>query len=84
MARLSVYIAIMQTRKQLTEKQYQTLDFVNAFVMDHGYSPTVNDVCVFFGIQNRAAQDRLDALHKNGYITKEPGKQRTMRVVKDA
>ena len=66
----------------ITNRQSETLGFISEYTKLHSYPPTVRDVAERFHITARAAQDRLVALKKKGYIKSEGRKGRTITVLK--
>jgi REP element-mobilizing transposase RayT len=69
--------------KQLTEKQRTVLDFVGRYARQHGFPPTLREIGQALGLPNiSAVRGHLEALEKKGYITKDPDKARSIRVVR--
>lgn len=69
--------------KGLTKRQMQVLEFIDGFVGDHGYPPTVREVAARFGFRSpRAAHDHMKALQRKGYLKAEPGKPRALEVLR--
>lgn len=56
----------------LTEKQQNVLNFIEDFIEDNGYSPTVKEIMIQFNFASPTAVTmHLGALEKKGYITKQ-------------
>jgi repressor LexA len=68
-------------RPQLTHRQKEVLEFIKEFASEHGYSPTMREICGRFGFQPRAATNHVDALVRKGYLTKQPMTSRSLEVV---
>jgi repressor LexA len=57
--------------KELNEKEQQVLNFVQEYLQDNGYPPSVRDICKKFGFASpRSGQKYLEALEAAGYIEK--------------
>lgn len=69
--------------QQLTERQNQTLHFIQSFTDRCGYPPTVREIGRHFGIRSSSVFDHLEALKHKGYLEKEEAKPRTLRVRDD-
>lgn len=67
--------------KKLTDKQQQVLDFIQAYVRDHGYPPSVRDICEGIGVRSTSTvHGYLTRLERGGYITRESTKTRSIVV----
>ncbi|MBI5524473.1 MAG: repressor LexA [Desulfarculus sp.] len=68
--------------KGLTERQAQVLEFINSFLHQQGYPPTVREVAARFGFRSpRAAHDHMKALQRKGYLRSAPGLPRALNVI---
>jgi len=66
----------------LTVKQQQILDFIEARNRDLGYPPTVREIARHFQFKSpKAASDHLGALERKGWISKEAGMARGLRLL---
>jgi len=54
----------------LTTRQRQILHFIQGFLAEQGYPPTVREIAAHFGIDYRAAIDHLRALERKGSLTR--------------
>ena len=64
-------------RKELTPRQKGILKAVEAFVLEHGYAPTVRQVGRILHIASPSAVFKhLGSLEKKGYLTREGGELR--------
>ncbi len=70
--------------KELTEKQKKVLKFIEEYIEQHGFSPSIREIARRFRITPRGAQMHLKALEKKGYIKRGSGKARAMSLSKHA
>lgn len=67
--------------KPLTDTEKRMLDFITDRIRNDGYSPTVRDIKTALGIKSTATvHSYLGKLEDKGYIQKENGKSRTLRL----
>lgn len=67
----------------LTDRQREVLDAILVFTENHHYAPTVRELCGILGFSSTCTmQVHLNALQRKGYITRERGQARTLRVVR--
>ena len=67
---------------ELSNKDYQILDFIQEQLETRGYPPTVREICTAVGLTSTATvHARLKKLEKHGKIIKESAKNRSLRVV---
>lgn len=67
--------------KPLTDTEKRMLDFITDRIRNDGYSPTVRDIKAALGIKSTATvHSYLGKLEDKGYIQKENGKSRTLRL----
>jgi len=59
--------------RELTKKQARILEFVQKFLKDRGYPPTIREIGSNFRIGPRAAKEHLDAIEKKGFISRKKG-----------
>lgn len=57
---------------ELTERQKETLDFINNYINNYGYSPSLNDVAKGIYASKPVAKKHLDALEIKGFIKHTP------------
>jgi len=70
------------TVKPLTARQQKVFDFVSQFLHQEGFPPTLREIGDAVGLSNiNAVRGHLLALEKKGYLTKEPDKARSIRIV---
>lgn len=63
--------------EQLTKRQQQVLDYLSAYLADHGYPPTLRELSNHLGVSGTvSAIHHLDALERKGYLRREQGSSR--------
>jgi len=67
--------------REITAKQADVLDFIEKYIGDNSYSPTVRDIAGYFCVTPKAVHDYIVALTKKGFV-KNSGKARTLVVLK--
>ncbi len=68
--------------QKLTERQRAILEFIEEVIDGEGYPPTVREICKRFRISSpRGVSDHLGALERKGFIEREAGKARGIRLV---
>ena len=66
----------MQDIKPLTGKQKDTLDFINLFVRENGYSPSLQEIADHIGKNLSTAQYFVKELGEKGYLVKNANRAR--------
>ena len=70
--------------EKLTNQQEKMLDKIKQYIVKHGYSPTVRELCQEMNLSSTATvQVHLNNLEKKGYIKKEESKNRTIEILVD-
>src|SRR5437762_11281070 len=64
----------------LTERQQAILDFINQYVEENGFPPSVREIGRHFGIYPATVQDHISALERKGYLQKKRFQSRTLSV----
>lgn len=69
----------------LTPHQRTTLNYIREFQRKRGYSPSLSDLAVAFGVKSKNAVAKVvNALTKNGYLQKDPkGRIKILEVAND-
>jgi len=68
--------------KELTERQIKVLRYIEKAVATSGYPPTIREIGNAFGIKStNGVNDHLRALMRKGYLAKQAGKSRTLRLL---
>jgi repressor LexA len=63
--------------EDLSDKQGKILQFLMDFNAEHGFPPTIRELCAHFGFKSlNTAHFHLRSLEKKGYIQVHPGKGR--------
>jgi DNA-binding MarR family transcriptional regulator len=70
----------MEMQKSFTAKQGQYLAFIYYYSKIHGAPPAEADLQRFFRVTPPAVHQMVTTLHANGFIDREPGKARTIRL----
>jgi repressor LexA len=66
---------------ELTARQQQVLEFIQAALRHGNPAPTLREIAAHFGFgSTRAAADHLEALKRKGVLESEPGKARSWRI----
>lgn len=72
-------------RAPLTDRQAQVLAWISRYIDDHGYSPTIREMCVALGIRSpNGVVCHLEPLRRKGYIDWLDARPRTIRTTADA
>src|ERR1041385_2993693 len=66
--------------RMLTERQQSILDFINEYVEENGFPPSVREIGGLFGIYPATVQDPISALERKGYLQKKRFQSRTLSV----
>jgi repressor LexA len=64
----------------LTERQQAILDFINQYVEDNGFPPSVREIGRHFGIYPATVQDHITALERKGHLQKRKFQSRSLSV----
>lgn len=68
--------------KPLTDRQKEALDFINAFIRENGYSPSLKELASFLETENLStAQYYIQELEKKGYLQRDPHKNRGITTI---
>jgi repressor LexA len=69
-------------KNQLTDRQEEILQFIQHFVDENDFVPTIRDIASHFGMASPyGVQRHLDALEKKGYLTKQRNLSRSISLV---
>ena len=67
---------------ELTKRQRQVLDYIQSVQQTAGATPTLREIAAHFGFaSSRASADHLVALKRKGFISSEPNKARSLRII---
>ena len=64
----------------LTDKQQAILDFINGYIEDNGFPPSVREIGKHFEIYPATVQDHISALERKGYLQKKRFQSRTLSI----
>ncbi len=68
----------------LTKRQKEILDHLDAFIEEHGYAPSFEEIAEAFGYTSLATvHEHLSNLERKGYIRKSYNESRSIEVVKE-
>ena len=68
--------------KDLTEKQLAILQYIELYIKQQGYPPTIREIGEKFQITAKGAYDHLKAIEKKGYIKSEKNRSRAIELLK--
>jgi repressor LexA len=64
----------------LTERQQAILDFINEYVENNGFPPSIREIGRNFDIYPATVQDHISALERKGFLQKKRFQSRTLSV----
>lgn len=67
--------------KRLTDKQVEVLRFLENFCALKGFPPTISELAQKFQVKESTMFSHIRTLRRKGYLTHEPGKNRSHRPV---
>ena len=68
-------------RPELTEREREIYDFILANIRNEGYAPSVRDICNALDMKSTSTvHTYLARLEQKGFIQKDAGKSRSLRV----
>jgi repressor LexA len=72
------------SKDALTPRQQQILELVRNFATEHGYPPTVRELCALAGVSSPdTVQYHLDNLREKGLLEEAKGRSRSAHVASD-
>lgn len=73
-----------ENREELTDKQEEVLDFLKQYILNHGYPPSVREICQGVHLSSTSSvHSHLSSLERKGYIKRDGNKSRTIEIVSD-
>ena len=72
----------MFSMRELTEKQRQVFEYLERYISEQGYPPTIRELGETFDISSKAASDHLKAIEKKGYIRCGQNRSRAIELLK--
>jgi SOS-response transcriptional repressor LexA len=67
----------------MKDNQKIIISFVEEFIQKHGFSPSIREISESLGYDFSTINYRIKSLVNKGYLSFLPGKQRTLRVIKE-
>lgn len=68
----------------LTDRQRQFLEYIQDFIMDRGYPPSIREIQKAFGLKStKGVKDHIDRLVDKGYLNREDGSARAISLPDD-
>ena len=68
----------------ITDKQMQILKYMESELLRKGYPPSIREICSAVHLNSTSSvHAHLNALEKNGYIRRDPSKQRAIEILDD-
>ena len=72
---------LQQTDVQLTPSQHRVLEFIQNYIEQQDYAPSLAEIAAGVGVRSRSAMHRqVQVLATAGYIAIEPGRKRGIRL----
>lgn len=69
---------------KITIKQQAILEFIKEQILAKGYPPSVREICEAVNLKSTSSvHAHLETLAKNGYIRRDPTKQRAIEIIDD-
>tara|TARA_R100000541_G_scaffold9610_1_gene17332 strand:- start:4999 stop:5199 length:201 start_codon:yes stop_codon:yes gene_type:complete len=66
----------------MTPAQKSVLDFIRSYIKKHEYSPILQEIADFRGVSVHAVYQNVNQLIERGFLTKQLGRNRSIRIVK--
>ncbi len=66
---------------ELTARQREIFSFIQAFIKERGYPPSIREIGEHFHIYPRAAFDHLKALERKGYLKRRSSMSRGLEIL---
>ena len=70
--------------RELTEKQVNILNYIEQYIQDQGYPPTIREIGDQFTITAKGAYDHLKAIEKKGFIKCEKNRSRAIELLRNS
>ena len=72
------------TKKTLSKKQREILDYLKKEIIEKGFPPSVREICTAVNLKSTSSvHAHLEALEKKGYIRKDATKPRAIEILDD-
>ena len=67
---------------KISKKQSEILEYIKAQILERGYPPAVREICEAVSLKSTSSvHSHLETLEKNGYIRRDPTKQRAIEIM---
>ena len=71
--------------KKITDRQSKVIKFIEQFLIDHGFPPSVREIANHFGLKSASGVHKhIKALVKKGYLSKGEYLSRSLKVLQSA
>lgn len=71
--------------KELKPKELRVFEYIKGKIGENGYAPSVREICAALNIKSTStSQMYIDRLIDKGYLERENGKSRTLKLAQDA
>ncbi len=67
--------------KDLTKRQIEVIEFIQNFIRNNSYPPTIREIASAFNVSVKAAFDHVKALEKKGFIKSSSNKSRSLEII---
>lgn len=68
--------------RKITDRQTEVLSFIESFIKDNSYSPSIREIAEHFQITIKAVQDHIKALNRKGYTKRDGKKPRAIVILR--
>lgn len=70
------------TRRKISQKQQEILDYIKTCILKKGYPPAVREICEAVHLKSTSSvHSHLETLERNGFIRRDPTKPRAIEVL---
>lgn len=69
---------------KLTGKQKKILDYLEKYLKDNDYPPTIKEIADYFNLTIGTVQDHIYALERKGYISRKRDTARGIKIIKNS
>jgi DNA-binding MarR family transcriptional regulator len=74
---------LLKVLPPVTEKQGKCLQFILSYFLENRFYPTQREVALAMGVRSNTAEMYIQPLESKGYLVREPGRQRNIRLTGD-
>lgn len=69
---------------KISKKQEEILEYIKSQILERGFPPAVREICEAVNLKSTSSvHSHLETLEKNGYIHRDPTKQRAIEILDD-